>query len=79
MLAKISVEPRKWDTELHKIEFAMNNTYNRSIGNIPSVLIAIWIKLGMKRNKKLKMNKIRIKHILTSGTKPLMFIKSAIT
>lgn len=40
MLAKLCHEScKKWDKLLPKVEFIFNNTYNRSIGNYPSVLL----------------------------------------
>lgn len=40
MLAKLCNESAyKWDKLLSKIEFVFNNSYNRSIGNYPSILL----------------------------------------
>ena len=39
MLAKISSATNKWDTVLHEVEYAINNTLHKSIRNTPSQLL----------------------------------------
>lgn len=39
MLAKLTESTNKWDRVLNKVEFAINNTWHRSIGQSPSVLL----------------------------------------
>lgn len=39
MLAKLTPEPHKWDSILNEVEYAMNNTFNKSINIAPSVLL----------------------------------------
>lgn len=39
MLAKLSDPPKKWDQAISLVEFALNNTVCRSIGNTPSQLL----------------------------------------
>lgn len=39
MLSKICESPEKWDEVLHKVEFSLNNTIHRSIGDTPSKIL----------------------------------------
>lgn len=39
MLSKFSSANNKWDLELNKVEFALNNTFNKSIKNAPSKIL----------------------------------------
>lgn len=46
MLAKVCESPDKWDQVLHKVEFAMNNTVHRSLGDTPSKVLFGMNQLG---------------------------------
>lgn len=39
MIAKLSKSVDKWDQVLTDVEFALNNSVNRSTGEVPSVLL----------------------------------------
>lgn len=60
MLAKMDEDVRKWDLHLSQVEFALNNSINRSIQDAPSRLVFGMTQIGTINDK--------LKEILSSIT-----------